>query len=285
MRKILWLVSALILIISSCATSAPETADVKTEKKMDNPVKVEKVETIIVDVYLVSSETLSASDGIIDGYIEYNYDEMGTLLEKKEYDTDKILLNTMVNEVSGNKIVRTQWFSGEEMTPGMYIMREYSGMDLVKETSYDNKDVAQSISSYVYDNNGLVNKWTVSSGDNAPMMVTEYENSNGLRNKASFMTPLGESEGYIVYTWVDGKIETEKTYSEDDKLEKAIEYEYNMGNLVKENHYKKTVIDHTIEFDLDENGNAMTKKYFYRSGNLKSQWLYEYISVKKEVQQ
>lgn len=285
MRKILWPVSALILIISSCATTAPGSAEVKTDNNIENPLKEQMAEYKIVDVYLVSTEELSASDGVIDGFIEYNYDEMGNLLEKKEFDADKKLLSRMINEVSDSKIVRTQWFTGEENKPGMYIVREYDGLNVVKEISYDIKDVAQSISLYEYDNSNMLSRWTVSSGDNVPMMVTEYENTNDLRTKATYLTPLGKIEGYIEYSWHDGDIVGEKTYDADGKLEKAIEYEYNMGKLVKETYYTKTVIDHTIEYDLDEMGNPQMKKYFYRSGNLKSQWSYEYISVKKEVLQ
>ena len=283
MKKILWLLTALILILASCATTAPEVVEVKQEEKAEEPVKEEVVETVIIDVYMVSSEVVIASDGIIDGYVEYSYDEIGNLLEKIEFDSEKKQLNKMINEVSGGKIVKTQWFSGENSEPGIYILKEYDGMNLISETSFDIKDVSQSISTYEYNGDQLV-KWTVSSGDNVPMMVTDYEINQGLRSKATFLTPLGEMEGYIEYTWIDGKIESEKTYDDED-LEKAIEYEYDNSNLVKETHYKKTIVDHTIEYELDENGNAMNKKHFYRSGNLKVQWDYEYISMKKEVQQ
>jgi hypothetical protein len=283
MKKMLWLISALILIITSCVTTSPETIDTKNniDKKTDS---VEKIETVIVDVFHVSSETLSASDGVVDGYIEYSYDVDGNLLEKKEFDGDKVLISTVKNEFSGDKIVKTQWFTGVESDPGIYIVKDYSGMNLVKETSYDIKDIPQSISTYEYDSNGLVSKWVVSSGDNVPMMVTNYQNSKGFRNSATFMTPLGEKEGSIKYTWIDGKISSEKTYDAKDNLEKSVEYEYEMGRLIKEIHYKKTVVDHTIEYELDSNGNALVKKYFYRSGNLKAQWAYEYVSFKKEVQ-
>jgi len=127
-------------------------------------------------------------------------------------------------------------------------------------------------------------KWIVSSGDDVPMMVTEYEYSDARRTKATFLTPLGDQEGSIVYNWTGDKIESEKTYDDDGNLEKSVVFEYKDGNLIKEIHYKKTVVNYSIEYELDENGNALTKKHYYRSGNLKAQWNYSYISVKKEVQ-
>ena len=285
MRKILWLTSVVILILSSCATTAIETVEKEPAVKVEETVIEETVKTVIVDIYLVSSEISSASDGIIDGYIEYKYDSAGNLLEKKEFDSERKQINRMMNSVSGNLIVKTQWFSGETDEPGLYILSDYSGGNLVKETSYDIKEIPQSISLYEYDNKNNVIKWTVSSGDNVPMMVTEYEYANGLKSKASFLTPLGAIEGYIEYSWMDDNIESEITYDEDGNLEKSIIFEYENGNLVKETYNKKTVIDHTVEYELDDNGNAAVKKHYYRSGNLKAQWTFEYISVKKEVQQ
>jgi hypothetical protein len=284
MKKILWLLSALILFFTSCVTTAPETMVSEPEEKKEEMVKEEVIETVIIDVYLVASESLSASDGIVDGYIEYEYDEMGNLLVKKEMDSEKKLISRLENEVSGNKIVRTQWFRGEENEPGIYVVLEYEGLNLVKETSFDVKEIAQSISTYEYDSNGNIAKWIVSSGDDVPMMITEYNYSGSQRTKATFLTPLGEMEGFIEYNWTGEKIESEITYDKDGDLEKSVVYEYIDGNLVKETHYKKTVISYTIEYELDGNGNAVNKKHFYRSGNQKAQWDYSYISVKKEVQ-
>ncbi|MDA3810919.1 MAG: hypothetical protein PF518_11410 [Spirochaetaceae bacterium] len=285
MRKIIWLITVSILVSISCATTPLETIEEKPEMNLEKTVTAETEKTVFMDVYLLSRETLSSSDGIVDGFIEYSYDEKGNFLEKTDRDGDRTLLSKMTNKISQNNPVKTQWFSGEENEPGIYIIREYSGMNVIKETSFDIHDIAQSISDYEYDNMDQLKRWTVSTGDNVPMMVTEYEYNNGSISKATFLTPLGVLEGYIVYSWVDGNKESEKDFDEDDNLERSVLYEYADGNLVKEIYYKKLVIDHTIEYELDENGNAIKEKYFYRSGNLKSQKLYEYISVKKEVQQ
>ncbi len=284
MKKILWLLSVLILSITSCVTTAPETMDAKPEEMKEKSPEENVVKTEIIDVYLPSAVSLSASDGVVDGYIQYEYDEKGNLLSKEELTSEKKLISRLENEVSMDKIMKTQWFRGEENEPGISVVREYDGNNLIKETSLDTKDIAQSISVYEYDDNGNSVKWIVSSGDDVPMMVTEYEYDSDERTKATFYTPLGEMEGYIEYSWIDGKIESEKTYDKDGDMEKSIVYEYAEGNLVGETHYKKTIVSYTIEYDLDEQGNAKTKKHFYRSGNLKAQWDYSYISVKKEVQ-
>ena len=284
MKKILWLLAASTMLLSSCVTKAPENVVKEEEKQKENPAEEVVVKTEIIDVYLVSGETLKASDGVVDGYIEYKYDEKGNLLERVEYDGEKNQKNRMVNVLSGDKIVRTQWFSDEEETPGVYILREYEGMNLIKEISYNIKDIPQSISSYDYDSSDNMVKWTVSTGDNVPMMVSEYEYINGRKSKAMFLTPLGELEGYIEYLWNSENLESETTFDNDGNLEKSVIYEYENGKLVKEIHYRKTVVDYSIEYELDENGMAKIKKHFYRSGNQKAQWDYEYISVKKEVQ-
>lgn len=284
MKKILLLLSALVLVFSGCGTTAPVVAEPEKEEPVVETVEEEVVETRIIDVYLPVSEILSASDGIVDGFIEYSYDETGNLLEKTDFDREKKLLTRMVNEVSGGNIVRTQWFRGEDNEPGIYILKEYEGKNLVKEISYDIKDTAQSVSSYEYDGMNNVVRWTVSSGDNVPMMLTEYEYVGEHRTKAVFMTPLGDMEGYIEYSWAGDLLETEVTFDKDGDLEKSVAYEYSDGHLIRETHYKKTVISHTVEYELDEHGNALKKKHYYRSGNLKAQWDYEYTSVKKEVQ-
>ena len=284
MKNNIWLISALLLIMSSCASTPPATNETQAEEKVET-VKEEILKTVIIDVYLVLNEISSSSDGIIDGYIEYKYDQEGNLLEKKELDSEKKQLNRMENFYSGSLAVKTQWFSGEEDKPGIYIEREFSGINPVIEKSIDLKGISQSISEYEYDNDQNVVKWIISSGDNVPMIVTEYTYEKGLKKTVQFLTPLGEPEGSIEYTWNDGKIESEKTFDSDGELERSIEYEYINGNLLREIHYKKNRIDHSIEYELDVNGNVAVKKYFYKSGNLKTLWSYEYISVKKEVQQ
>ncbi len=283
MRKMIYLLSALILITAGCTSTPPAVEESSAEEKEVKTVE-KTVETKIIDVFLVTSEILSSSDGSIDGYKEYKYDQDGKLLEKIEYDSEKKKLNRMENNYNGILSVKTSWFRGENDESGAYIEREFSGDNPVKEISFDIKGVIQSISNYEYDNDGNLLKWTVSSSSNVPMMITEYKYSNGFKTSASFLTPLGVSEGFIEYLWDNGKLKTEKTLNSKNEIERSIEFEYENGNLVKEIHYKKTRIDHTVEYELDENGSPLNKKYYYSSGNLKSIWMYEYISVKKEVQ-
>lgn len=284
MKKILWLLTVLILFITSCVTTDPGALDTKQEEKKKKSPEENVVQTEIIDVYLPSAVSLSSSDGVVDGYIKYEYDAKGNLISKEELTSDNKSISRLENEVLMDKIMKTQWFRGEEKEPGIAVVREYDGNNLVKETSYDTKDIAQSISVYEYDDNGHSVKWIVSSGDDVPLMVTEYEYDGDERTKATFLTPLGEMEGYIEYRWIAGMVESEKTYDKDGDLEKSVIYEYAEGHLVKETHYKKTIVSYTIEYDLDEQGNPKTKKHFYRSGNLKAQWDYSYISIKKEVQ-
>lgn len=283
MKRILLILSVLILVFTSCVTTAPETMVAESEVKKVGKTKEEVVETKIIDAYLISEETLSASDGIVDGFVMYEYDESGILLTKKEMDSEKKQISRQDNQVANNHIVRTQWFRGEDDEPGIYIILDYNGDKLVKETSFDIKDIPQTISNYEYDSKGNIVKWIISSGDNVPMMVTEYEYVGDKRSKATFLTPLGEMEGFIEFNWGGENLTNEKTFDDNGDLEKSIVYEYSDNHLVKEIHYKKTVVSYTVEYELDDNGNALNKKHFYRSGNLKAQWDYSYISVKKEV--
>jgi hypothetical protein len=284
MRKIFWSAFLfMILIMAGCATTEPQVVETAPEQKAEEPEEEPVKEPVFIDVYKPVSETLTSSDGVVDGYVEYDYDDEGNLLEKRELDSDRKLLTRMENTVSGNNIARTQYYRGEENEPGIYKVYNYQGGNLVEEISYDQKDVPQTISTYEYDGMGNVVKWTVSSGDNVPMMVTEYEYEGDRRTKALFLTPLGEPEGHIEYIWDMGHMVEEKTYDDKEKLETAVEYVYDGDNLVGETHYRKTVVNYTIEYELDEAGNALLKRHFYRSGNLKAQWDYEYVSFKKEV--
>lgn len=288
MRKIFWLVFLLlILLMTGCVTTEPEVVKAPPEQKAvepkEEPVKEPVKEPVFIDVYKPVSETLTSSDGVVDGSVEYDYDDKGNLLEKRELDSDSRLLNRMENTVSANKIVRTQYYRGEKNEPGIYKVYNYEGENLVEEISFDQEDIPQTISTYEYDGMGNVVKWTVFSGDNVPMMVTEYEYDGERRTKALFLTPLGDSEGHIDYIWDMGHMVEEKTYDANDKLEKAVEYVYDGDNLVGETHYRKTVINYTIEYDLDDAGNVIRKRQLYRSGNLKAQWDFEYTSFKKEV--
>jgi len=283
MRKIFWSAALSILVLTGCVTTEPQAVE-KPSEEVAVSVEEETVqETVVIDVYLPVRETLKSSDGIVDGYVEYDYNDSGLLLEEREYNSEGTLLTRMENSVEGDKIIRTQYFRGEENEPGIYMIHTYEGDQLVKEISYDQKDTAQTVSLYEYDDRGNVVKWTVSSGDNVPMMVSVYEYSGDKRLKAEFQTPFGESEGYIEYEW-DGKLlAAEKTYDADGKLDKAVEYIYDGSFLVGETHYRKTVVSHKVEYILDEAGNALVKRQFYRSGNLKAEWEFEYVSIKKEV--
>lgn len=283
MRRMFWLLAALILFAAGCATTAPEVVETVPEEEAPVVVEEKAPETEIIKVYLPVSEVLVSSDGVVDGFVEYDYDDMGNLLEKRELDSERKLVTRMENQVSGGRIVRTQWFRGENNEPGIYLVKNYEEDNLVEEISFDIKDVPQSISNYEYDGMGHVVKWIVSSGDNVPMMVTEYEYDGDNRVKAIFLTPLGEMEGYIDYLWEGDLLVKEITNDNDGKVENSIEYMYDGDRLVGEVHYRKTVVSHKIEYELDETGNAAVKKHFYRSGNLKAQWEYEYISVEKEV--
>ncbi len=73
--------------------------------------------------------------------------------------------------------------------------------------------------------------------------------------------------------------------SSKNEIERSVEYEYENDILVKEVHYKKTRVDYSLEYMHDETGNVISKNQYYKSGNLKSSWAYEYISIKKEVRQ
>ncbi|MBN2655853.1 MAG: hypothetical protein JXR86_02230 [Spirochaetales bacterium] len=283
MKKIFWSAALMILVLAGCVTTEPQVVETPVqEEKAATPVEPVQ-ETRIIDVYLPVKETIKSSDGIVDGYREFDYDDAGNLLEEREYNSEGILLTKMENTVEGGQIVRTQYFRGEENEPGIYILRKYEKGYAVEEISYDQKDVPQTISRYERDSNGNVLKWTVASGDNVPMMVTRYEYSGDIRIKAEFLTPLGESEGFIEYEWDEENLSSEKTYDADGKLDKAVEYAYEGGFLVGETHYRKTVVNYTIAYEVDDVGNALVKKQYYRSGNLKAEWEYEYTSIKKEV--
>ncbi len=284
MRKLIFIFSVFLLFLISCTTSDNTVTETPAEVEVETE-KGEAIKTVIIDVFLVSKEISNTSTGIVDGYIEYKYNQDGELIEKKELDFEKKQLTRVENTYNNGIPERTQWFSGETDKPGNYILREFSGLNPVKETSYDIKDIPQSISLYEYDNYGNVTRWTVSSGDNVPMIVTEYVYKDGFKESATFLTPLGEKEGSIEYTWVDGRLKTEKTLDSKGKLKTSVEYDYENGNLIKETYFKNTRKDHTIDYELDDNGSVLTKKHFYKSGNLKAFWTFEYISVKKEVQQ
>ncbi len=284
MRKLILIFSAFLLFLSSCATSDNTVTETSAKVEVETE-KVETIKTVVIDVFLVSKEISNTPTGIVDGYIEYKYNQDGELIEKKELDSEKKQLRRVENTYNNGIPERTQWFSGETDKPGNYILREFSGLNPVKETSYDIKDNPQSISLYEYNNVGDVIRWTVSSGENVPMIVTEYVYKDGFKKSATFLTPLGEKEGSIEYTWIDGRLKSEKTLDSKGKLKTSVEYEYENGNLIKETYFKKSREDYTIDYELDDNGSALTKRHFYRSGNLKSFWTFEYISVKKEVQQ
>ncbi|MBB6480617.1 hypothetical protein [Spirochaeta isovalerica] len=283
MRKIFWIAALTILVFTGCATTEPQMVDEPVEEVKAAPVEEPVQETMMIDVYLPVKETLKSSDGIVDGYVESDYDDSGNLLEEREYNSEGILLTRMQNSVEGGKIVRTEYFRGEDNEPGIYMVRKYENGYVVEEISYDQKDVPQTISRYERDSMGNILQWTVASGDNVPMMVTRYDYNGDRRLKAEFLTPLGESEGYIDYEWDGNLLMSEKTYDADGKLDKAVEYAYEGEYLIGETHYRKTVVNYTIEYVLDEAGNALVKKHFYRSGNLKAEWEYEYTSIKKEV--
>lgn len=283
MKRILWIFAPLILLASGCVTTPPETAE-PVPAKDEPPVVQEKApDTKIIDVYLPSLEKLVSPDGIVDGYVEYQYDKGGNLLERRELDSEHKLMTRQVNDIRGGNVVRSQWFRGEENEPGIYMVQKYDGDRLIESVSYDIKDVPQTRSSYEYNSDGNVVKWTVSSGDNVPMMVTQYEYKGLLKTAALFLSPLGQPEGHIEYQYNGDALVREITYDSDGNLDKSVEYQYENGKLVGETHYRKTVVSDRIEYELDDMGNVKVKKQIYRSGNLKALWQYEYISVKKEV--
>jgi len=179
-----------------------------------------------VKVPVLAKESSFYSDGLLDEYVEYRYDESRTrLLEKLTYDATRPRpVERVVSEWREGRVAVDTTFDAEGRAK---LRREYrydgSGR-LVEEAAIDAKGQPQSSSAYAYDGAGRKVEWRAFDGKGLLVAVTLYDYSP---DSIDMRDPGGKTKGRIeVEAGTDGRPLRRTYLAADGKAQRYEAYVY-----------------------------------------------------------
>ena len=216
---------------------------------------VERIEDEKINKKKLMKETEYRSDGTINMWYEYEYDQNGILKTRTSYKPDGTIHKQ--SEYNAGELIRTMDYSTDRTLCFQY--------------------------DYEYDEKGNMTKLTAYNDDGTISYISEYEyNENGNRTKSVSYNADGTMTSQTVSEYnSDGKMSKNTSYNADVTINLLSEFEYdesknNTKSTIYQNDNGKTRILQCSTYEYDEDGN-MLKKIVYRSDGTISNWvLYEY---------
>jgi antitoxin component YwqK of YwqJK toxin-antitoxin module len=259
MRKIFkgsLIISMVVLILSSCATTKPETVQVAPPV---TPAPAPKAQPKIIQVssWKLLTETTKYPDGTVSSETRYQYDGTGNLLKEEQFDGTqkptgaKVYVSTSANIVE----VTTTNATGDVLGKAK---REYSGDRLMQETLYDPKGTLQSTEVYTYSAEGQKTRWTVTTAS-GNQITSEYVWDQGHIVRINVLDASGKLIKHFERTYsADGLLDAEAEYSQDGTLASRIVYVYNGKFLVREENRSPTdAVLSSIQYENSAQGNPV----------------------------
>jgi hypothetical protein len=244
-------------------TKSEEGVKIDSEIELEDKEKIEKV--AVKEVSLIAKETSYYSDGMLDEYTVYIYKENSTEILKEEVygNMDEIIERYVYKYQNGNLVKKVSLNpDGNYMSSRVY---EYNDRNLLEsEARYDENDIVQSVSKYVYDADNNKVRWNLYDGEGVLLAYNTYSYENNKNTGIDFYNPYGKLQKYTVIEYDDtfNKIK-ESFFLPNGKLENYINYEYEEGLLVSERSYRsQDALSKNIEYEYDGNGDII-KIYYY----------------------
>ncbi len=295
MKKLLIaLFTVSLLIAAGCATSSTVSEDVTVEGGItdENSTKIEKTEpektevTEIVNVPYLVKDTSYFSDGYVNSYTVYTFNEDMTPAREDLFDSfDEIIESVVYEKLSGTEVKRSAYNSRGELQSWKKLVTDGSGM-LVRSEVYNADDVLQTSSEYSYDAEGNKLSWKVYDNDNVVLTETRYVYKNGNNVKIEIYDTAMKLKEYFENSYEGGLLVRSSHMDENGKTLSAVEYSYVDGVLVTESHLRANGSKSgTLQYSNDTSGSPVKIEFYDGNGKLKD-WNerdYEYVSEEVTV--
>lgn len=274
---------AAVLLVSGCQT-VPESGEGKaggaeTPAEKTGPEKVQVKKTIYVPN--VIRETSFYSDGFVESYKTFTYDEQMNVVREDFFDSFDQIIESVVYEGAGSAAVNRMMYNSRGVLQASRTIENNEAGEPVSVSSLDAEGNLQTVSSYEYDADGNKLKWTIADEAGVVLSETVYIYEEGLLVRIDLFDEGGNKQEYFSLEYDGEKLTRREHFSEDGELKSAVEYDYEGSAPVVERHLRANgSVFRTVKFENDERGNPVKEEYFDGNGTLKD-WLereYEYTA-------
>ena len=285
MKKLLFILLALsVLIISGCVTSPAESEEpsegIVSEETSDQQQEKTAVKRMIKIPYILK-ETDYFSDGYIESYKVYAYNEDMSPAREDLFDSfDEIIESVVYEKTSESSVKETRFNARGQLQSWKQVVSGDDGR-VVKIEAYNAEDLLQTVSEYEYNDAGNKILWRVSDGEGIVLSETRYVYSNGMNTVIEIYDSSLKMREYFKNEYENGLLIRNTHYGENDEVLAIVEYLYSGNNLVAEKYLRANgSTSRTVEYTNDDEGSAVKIENFNGNGDLKdwSENEYEYVS-------
>jgi YD repeat-containing protein len=227
--------------------------------------------TLVENVMLLSKESSYFSEGHLDSYTCFFYEDGGVRLIREElFTAGDMLFEKTLYEYEGNLLISKKDYDSEGALKYSRVF-SYDGELLLKSTLIDRTGKVQNSSRYEYDDKGNKVRWNVYNGSDVMLAYTTYEYTDGKNVKINIYSPSDTLEGYSIldYNQMDEKVK-ESFFLNNGTLEKYTIFSYKEGLPVSERYFgadDRCVRE--VQYEYDEMGTLIGLKHLDSQGRVK----------------
>ncbi len=272
------IITAVLLLFAAC-TSIPEKGDSVSSGKKEAAIEMQ-------DVAYKLKETSFFSDGYIESYKVYTYNEDMTVAREDLFDSfDEITESAVYEGAAEYEVKRSLFNKRGELQSWKKILKDAEGL-ISRVEMYNREDQLQTASEYIYDNQNRKVEWTVYDKDNISLSTTKYLYDNSLNTRIDIYDQAGKLVEYFELEYSGEKLVKKSHYNSAGKLKDAVVYELDGEFVIAEKHLRANgSTSLLIKILNDENGSPVKAEYYDGNGKLKD-WIeteYEYVSESVKV--
>ena len=286
MKKIILIILAIsVMIFAGCATSSTEREEPEVQEKaasVEEKAAPEKTAvTRIVNIPYLLKDTDYFSDGYIESYRVYSYNDDMSLAREDLFDSFDELIESRVCEKINDDSVKESLFNTRGQLQSW--QKIVSGVDgqVLRVESYNAEDVIQTVSEYEYDDYGNKTVWKVLNEGGVVLSETRYIYEGGLNTIIEIYDSSMKLYEYFENTYADGLLIKNSHFGENQKLMDAVEYEYDGSILTGEKYLRANgSTSRMVKYTNDEQGSPVKTEFFNGNGDLKdwNEKEFEYVS-------
>ncbi|MDC7225560.1 MAG: hypothetical protein PQJ61_02220 [Spirochaetales bacterium] len=277
-----------LLIVAGCATSSAGSAD-SPERLAGNDGGSADTEgktavKEIVKIPYVLKNTNYFSDGYIESYMVYTYDENMKVVREDLFDSFDEIIESAVSEVLEDGSVKRELFDSRGILKSWRKTVNDGNENPIRIESYSADDELQTVSEYSYNEIGGKTLWRVLDADGIVISETRYLYEDGLNTRIDIYDASMTLYEYFVNEYEDGRRVKNSHFDADGKLKAAIEYVYTEGAVSAEKYLRANgSTSRTVSYINDAEGSHLKAEYFDGNGKLKDWTETEYEYVSEEV--
>jgi hypothetical protein len=264
--------------LAGCAT--PGASPAGKAKEATAVQKIAKQRTVVTKVPVLVKETSFYSDGLVDQYITYKFDDAKKLLlEKATYDTSRSdpVERLAFEYKDGRETAETLYESDGKVRSRRELSYDAKGL-LASERVLDSKGTVQSSSAYAFDAKGRKTEWRVLDASGSAKALTSYVYGTDGLSAIEMRDIGGKVTGTIKLEYAAGKLDKRSYFGPDGALQKYEAYVYS-GELLSslESRRADGSLEGKTAYDYGSSGELAKASEYDASGALRSSTGYEYM--------